>query len=89
MDDPMEKQFAMICRLHDIRCERADQSKGSSGLDFFLPDYDVYVEVKRFHSPRIAEQMARRPNVVAIQGDGAMDAFAKILSTSAKLGVLR
>lgn len=50
-----------------------------SGLDFYLPDLDIYIEVKQFHSDRIAKQMARRPNVIAIQGRGAVLTFCAML----------
>lgn len=41
-------------------------------LDFYLPEQGVYIEVKRMHSPRIAEQMSRAQNVIAAQGDIAV-----------------
>lgn len=56
----------------------------ANGLDFYLPDFDVYVEVKRFHSGRIAEQMARAENVIAIQGVAAARLFAKLVGGSSK-----
>lgn len=37
-------------------------------LDFYLPDCDLHIECKQFHSERIAEQMSRAPNVLAVQG---------------------
>ena len=57
---------------------------GDSGqtLDFHLPDYDLYIEVKRFHSPRIADQMARHQNVIAIQELEAAKAFAALLASA-------
>jgi hypothetical protein len=78
---PLEKRFAAICNFYDIAYKPDD---AGSGLDFFLPDFNVYVEVKRFHSPRIAEQMSRRPDVIAIQGEGAMKAFSDLLAQAAK-----
>lgn len=44
----------------------------ASRLDFSLPDYGIEIEVKRFHSLRIAEQMSRAPNVIAAQGEVAV-----------------
>lgn len=73
----METRFMAICESYGIICEREDHK---SGLDFFLPGLDVYVEVKQFHSPRISEQMSRKPNVIVIQGMGAMEAFATLLA---------
>jgi hypothetical protein len=49
-------------------------------LDFFLPDFDIFIEVKRFHSDRIAEQMAHAENVIAVQGQK---------STNFLIGLLR
>jgi hypothetical protein len=43
------------------------QNNGSS-LDFYLPDYDVYIEVKRFYSDRALRQLQSRDNVILIQG---------------------
>lgn len=38
------------------------------------------IEVKRYHSPRITEQMSRTENVVAIQGWEAARVFAELIS---------
>ncbi len=48
-------------------------------LDFYLPGRDIYIEVKQFHSERIAQQMAQAPNVIAIQGREAALAFAAMI----------
>lgn len=37
-------------------------------LDFYLPDYDVYIECKQAHSDRSSEQLKRHPNIILIQG---------------------
>lgn len=49
-------------------------------LDFHLTDYGIHVEVKQFHSDRISEQMARAPNVIAVQGRAAAEFFSAILA---------
>ena len=48
-------------------------------LDFYLPDRDVFTEVKRMHSDRIAEQMSRADNVIAAQGVAAVKLLADML----------
>lgn len=48
-------------------------------LDFYLPGLRLWIEVKQMHSPRIAEQMARAPDVIAIQGRAAAEAFARLI----------
>lgn len=45
-------------------------------MDFYLPELDIHIEVKRFHSPRVAEQMARVENVIAAQGEAGVRALA-------------
>lgn len=72
MTDPMESKLAAILDGLGVSYVRDD---AVSGLDFYLPDYDLYIGVKQFHSDRIAEQMARRPNVIAIQGMESLYAF--------------
>jgi hypothetical protein len=54
-----------------------------TGLDFYLPDYEVYVEVKRMHSARISEQMLRRPDVIAVQGLQAVKTLCHLLTRNA------
>jgi hypothetical protein len=72
----LEKRFQSFCLGNSIKVLPHDHE---SGLDFYLPDFDVYVEIKQFHSNRIAEQMSRRDNVIAIQGRKAMDCFEKMM----------
>lgn len=48
-------------------------------LDFFLTEHEVHIEVKRLHSPRIAEQMSRVPNVIAAQGEVAVRYLAELI----------
>ncbi len=74
--DPMESATERVLIDAGIAWTRDD---AKSGLDFYLPDYDVYVEVKRYHTDRIAEQMSRRPNVIAIQGLDALKVFARLV----------
>lgn len=49
-------------------------------LDFELVGIGVYIECKRFHSDRIAEQMSRHENVIAIQGVHAARVFAEMIN---------
>lgn len=70
--DPMERLIEQALIDAGIRYE-TDQGGGTAHrLDFDLPDYDVAIEVKRMHTPRVAEQMARAPNVIVAQGEGAV-----------------
>jgi len=64
--DPMEEMTERWLVANGIRF--VDRDQGPARLDFYLPDFDVHIEVKRFHSERIGEQMGRAENVICIQG---------------------
>jgi hypothetical protein len=55
------------------------QDTGPTHLDFHLTDYGVYLEVKRFHTARVEEQMQRAPNVIVVQGPQASQFMAGLL----------
>lgn len=75
--DPVEEIVAEGLRRAEIEF-RVDDNV--SGLDFYLPGLDVYIEVKQHHSARIAEQMSRRPNVIAVQGMHAARKFVEMIT---------
>ena len=56
-----------------------DRSGDGPTLDFELPD-QIYIEVKRMHSPRIERQMAQATDVIAIQGMRAAEWFANAIT---------
>lgn len=76
--DPMEAivSLALVRANISFVTEIDERAKH---LDFYLPDFDVHIEVKQFHSVRIAKQMARADNVIAIQGIKAAQWFASRL----------
>lgn len=47
-----------------------------NGIDFYLPNEDVYIECKQFHSNRISVQMERVPNIIVVQGRIAAEYLA-------------
>ena len=51
-------------------------------LDFYLPFFDVYLEIKQFHADRISKQMSTSENVIAIQGRKAVELLDIILLRS-------
>ena len=80
MTDPIEKIIATA--LTNAGLEYKSDFGGGAVLDFYIPQWDVHIEVKQFHSPRIAKQMARAENVIAIQGRNAAEWFATLLNRS-------
>jgi len=80
--DPLEEALADALRSAGVRFVREGHGIPVA-LDFYLPDFDLYLEVKRFHSDRIARQMSLADNVIAIQGQPAIDWLCSMLSKKA------
>jgi hypothetical protein len=80
--DPMER---MIAEALDEACI-AYSVEGENGqrLDFYLPEHELFIEVKQFHSDRIASQLRDTPNVIVAQGRPAVTALAALLRTMPK-----
>lgn len=78
--DPMERMVEDALLEAGVAFEPNRDGGGRYNLDFYLPEYEVAIEVKRFHSDRIAEQMSRAPNVIALQGEEAIQLFCKLLA---------
>jgi hypothetical protein len=57
----------------------------TNGLDFYLPDIDLYIEVKQFHADRISRQMGRVQNVIVAQGRPAVQRLAKMIESGGLL----
>lgn len=81
MIDPMEQAVRAALKDAGIKFVEAPDPRALN-LDFFLIQENIHVEVKQFHSDRIAEQMSRAPNVIAIQGMDAARLVAKLLRAS-------
>ncbi len=78
ISDPIEQIIADGLTAADIAF--VHESEGLiPRLDFYLPDKDIYIEVKQFHSERITRQMAQVRNVIAIQGREAALAFVEMI----------
>lgn len=75
--DPMEAALERGFEAAGIEYRRADGM--THRLDFYLPGLDVYVEAKRFHTPRIADQMSRVPDIIVIQGMKAAVIFTQMI----------
>lgn len=81
--DVMEDSIERWLLANSIRYRRADDMK--THLDFFLPDFNVYIEVKRYHTPRIADQLQRAPDIIIIQGGASMRFLESLIARSPAL----
>jgi hypothetical protein len=76
--DPMEESVERWLLANNIQFRRGDDMK--TRLDFFLPDFNVYIECKRFHTPRINDQMERAPDIIVIQGTASLRFLDSLIS---------
>jgi hypothetical protein len=49
-------------------------------IDFYLPDYGVSIECKRFHTERSLKQLSEHREIILIQGMVAAIAFKTMLT---------
>lgn len=73
--DPLEQIIADALTKADVRYLTEGEGNPSH-LDFNCVDNGFEVEVKLMHTPRIAKQMARVPNLFMIVGPKATQFFA-------------
>ncbi len=76
--DHLEKRLADALLEAGIEFVHESESK-DQGLDFYLPLFDVYIEVKQFHAARISKQMSSKDNVIALQGSKSVELFVAVL----------
>lgn len=55
-------------------------------LDFYLPDYDMYIEVKEYPSERSSAQLESQENVILIQGKKSVEFFKDLLINTQQNG---
>lgn len=78
--DPLEIALIKAFTAKEIDFVHESQdAEQTNALDFFLPKYNVFIEVCRFYSPRKIKQMERQDNVILIQGLEGVMAFVKLI----------
>ena len=84
LDDPIELAMIALLERHKIAYERPDRQQDNPvNLDFYLPEHGIYIEVKQFHTDRIARQLAavpERSTAIALVGPTCVSDFAKLCS---------
>lgn len=80
-NDPLEQVVAHALDEAGIFYTTDYEGGVSQHLDFYLPDFSLYLEIKGGHSPRIADQMGRVPSVIAVQGLTAVNFLVKLLKS--------
>lgn len=78
--DPMEQMTGEALAAAGVEFITDHEPDSPANLDFYLPAHDIHIEVKRFHSDRIGEQLKRAENVILAQGQGAVAFLANLLT---------
>lgn len=76
--DHLEKKVAEALEEVGIEFIHESESK-EQALDFYLPRFDVFIEIKQFHADRISRQMLSRDNVIAVQGMKSVNLLVEML----------
>lgn len=76
--DHLEKSVAQVLYNKGIKFVYESEDKDQR-LDFYLPDADVYIEIKQYHSERISNQLSTQDNVIVLQGKKAVSLFEEML----------
>ena len=58
---------------------RTSEMEFGQRIDFILTDFNVAIECKRFHAPRVLKQLEANPEIILIQGMQAALAFKAML----------
>lgn len=75
MSDPVEDEVQTILTDLGIQFHRDVHD-----LDFWLPHQSLYIECKRFFTPRVVSQMTRAENVIVVQGLGTFSVLAEMFA---------
>lgn len=78
--DPVERIIADALTARGIRFEYEVVRPNGRRIDFYLPAYDLFIEVKQFSTPRTAQQIEGMENVIVIQGKHAAQQFARLIA---------
>jgi hypothetical protein len=79
---PLEQQLETA--LTDAGIKFLRENENPLALDFYLPEYDLYLEVKSGFTPRAAKQMERASNVIVVQGMRSTSFIAMLLTGNRK-----
>jgi len=80
--NPLEKKVMEILDKYKIKYfHESDKCKSDKNqrLDFYLPDYDVYIEVKAGYTERSDSQLKAHEAVILIQDRKSIDFLTKLL----------
>ena len=80
ISDNLELRIAELLTRKAIKFVHEGYKNGiNQRLDFYLPDHDIYIEVKKFHTDRVLKQLESQDNIILVQGDKSVKFLEGIL----------
>lgn len=76
--DDLEQRVGELLKKVGIKAIHESINK-ESALDFYLPDYEIYIEIKKYHSDRVINQLKSRDNIILVQGRKSVEFLEIIL----------
>lgn len=65
--DDLEERIAKVLNFMNVDFIHESENK-EQRLDFYLPKNDIYIEVKKFHTDRVNNQLKSKDNIILFQG---------------------
>lgn len=84
ISDPLEQLVADALDSLGIKYEHESEPTTLAkvhSLDFYIPGFDIFIEIKRFHTERVTYQISRVENLILLQGEQAVKTFVRWILT--------
>ncbi len=83
MNDPLEMKLSKVLDDSGLQYTRPERDRNDpSNLDFYIPNLDLYIEVKAYHTQRIWNQVERTPDkssILVLIGRRSVEAFRELV----------
>lgn len=78
MADSLEQQFEDQLNTYGVKFVRPERLPDGKRVDYFLPEHNLYVELKAHPSPRLDEQLEScgpGASIMVLCGPNSVDSF--------------
>jgi hypothetical protein len=65
--DDLEERISKLLNFMNVEFTHESENK-EQVLNFYLPQHDIYIEVKKFHTDKVNNQLKLKDNVILFQG---------------------
>lgn len=76
--DDLEERVGKLLNFMNVNfVHESEDSKQT--VDFYLPEHDVYLEVKKFNAGRTKRQLENHDNIILLQGSKTISLWEKMV----------